>query len=374
MTQAIGVNEVLKSLLLKGLPFSLFRIPNKQAEFNLYIQHSPDIQTGKPDLNHLTKGFLVSPFCNPSLNETMYFKAESAFEWTGDVIPDFSGLDISDTAIPNTQSRTLEIYPEEKYVKLVAEAVEYITAAKFKKVVLGRFIDKNISADLDLFALFQEVAAAYPNAFVNLCFVPKYGLWFGATPELLIKLENKIFETVALAGTQSVLEGIQPKNAVWNQKEIEEQALVGRYIIECFKSIRLREYEETGPKTIQAGSLLHLKTEYKINIEEVERPDLATTMLGLLHPTSAVCGMPLQTAREYIFEQEGFDRSLFSGFWGPVDSEKGEAYIFVNIRCLQISGNTARFYAAAGITEDSSPEKEWQETGAKLDVMERFFK
>lgn len=376
MAQTVrGVNEVLKGLVSKGLPFSLFRLPGKLDQFNLYIQHSSDVQTGKPDLSKLKKGFLVSPFSNPALSETMYFEAESAFEWNGSAIPDFSSLvDTKDIPDLNRPDHAPEIFTEEKYIKLVTEAVEKIKDSQFKKVVLGRFVDKTLTGEIDLFALFQEAAQAYSNAFVNICFVPQYGLWFGATPELLIKVENNVFETVAMAGTQSVLEGLQPKNAVWSQKEIEEQALVARYIVACFKSIRLREYEENGPRTIQAGSLLHLKTEYKINIDEEQFPGLGTTMLGLLHPTSAVCGMPLQEARAYILQEEGFDRSLFSGFWGPVNGQKGEACIYVNIRCLQMMGNIARFYAAAGITEDSSPEKEWLETGAKLEVMGRFFK
>ena len=374
MTQTIGVNEVLKGLVSKGLPFSLFRLPGKQNQFSLYIQHTSDVQIGKPDLSQLKKGFLVSPFSNPSLAETIYFEAQNTFEWAGNAIPDFSEIAIHDLVEITSQKRAPEFYSQEQYINLVSEALEKINHSELKKVVLGRFVDKPLPQDPDLFALFQEAAEAYPNAFINICFVPQYGLWFGATPELLIKVENNIFETVALAGTQSVSEGIQPKNAVWNQKEIEEQALVGRYVVACFKSIRLREYEENGPRTIQAGSLLHLKTEYKIHIDEEAFPGLATTLLGLLHPTSAVCGMPLQAAREYILQKEGFNRSLFCGFLGPVNGQKGEACIFVNIRCLQMIGNIARFYAAAGITEDSSPENEWLETGAKLEVMGRFFK
>src|SRR5690606_41660887 len=62
--------------------------------------------------------------------------------------------------------------------------------------------------------------------------------------------DKKIFRTVALAGTQAWRPGVDPRKVSWTQKEIEEQALVERYIISCFKSVRLREYEEQGPRTV----------------------------------------------------------------------------------------------------------------------------
>ena len=60
------------------------------------------------------------------------------------------------------------------------------------------------------------------------------------------------FKTIALAGTKTFQEGANLKNIAWTQKDIEEQALVCRYIINCFKKIRLREYEEHGPRTVVA--------------------------------------------------------------------------------------------------------------------------
>ena len=77
------------------------------------------------------------------------------------------------------------------------------------------------------------------------------------------------------------------------QKDIEEQALVERYVISCFKKIRLREYDEHGPKTMIAGNVLHLKTEFEVDMVATNFPQLGSVMLNLLHPTSAVCGMPL---------------------------------------------------------------------------------
>jgi isochorismate synthase len=153
----------------------------------------------------------------------------------------------------------------------------------------------------------------------------------------------------------------------WTQKEIEEQAMVSRYIIDCFKKLRLREYKENGPKTVQAGRMAHLKTIYEVDMEEVNIPELASTMLELLNPTSAVCGMPLQPALDFIKEYE----ELYAGFLGPINMD-GYTHLFVNLRCMKIMGQTGRFYAGAGITENSHPEKEFEETQLKMQTLKKI--
>ena len=154
----------------------------------------------------------------------------------------------------------------------------------------------------------------------------------------------------------------------WTQKEIEEQALVCRYIINCFKKIRVREYLEHGPKTVVAGNVMHLKTDYEVDMKEINFPQLGSVMLKLLHPTSAVCGMPLEAAMKFLLENEGYDREFYSGFLGPVNYQY-ESHIFVNLRCLQILEDTVRLYAGAGVTLDSVPQLEWEETEIKMKNM-----
>lgn len=91
-------------------------------------------------------------------------------------------------------------------------------------------------------------------------------------------------------------------------------------------------------------------------------------MLQLLHPTSAVCGMPLAPAQAFLARYEGYERELYSGYLGPWQLE-GESRLFVNLRCAQVMQNGAWLYAGAGVTEDSDPQKEWTETALKMRTM-----
>lgn len=120
-----------------------------------------------------------------------------------------------------------------------------------------------------------------------------------------------------------------------------------------------------------AGGLLHLKSEFLVDMKATNFPQLGSVMLELLHPTSAVCGMPKENALDFLKENEGFDRSYFSGFIGPVNLN-GETSLFVNLRCAKLENDEALLYAGAGITEDSVPEKEWEETELKCDIIGKF--
>ena len=140
------------------------------------------------------------------------------------------------------------------------------------------------------------------------------------------------------------------------------------YIISCFKKIRLREYEEHGPKTVVAGNILHLNTEFIVDMKATNFPQLGSVMLALLHPTSAVCGMPLDRAFQFLIEHEGYDREFYSGYLGPINFQN-QTNLYVNLRCLQLLEKEAIVYAGAGITQDSDPEKEWEETELKMNTL-----
>ncbi|NJM25732.1 MAG: chorismate-binding protein [Bacteroidia bacterium] len=221
--------------------------------------------------------------------------------------------------------------------------------------------------DFDPVKLFNRLCQEYPHALVSLVTIAGVGTWMGATPELLVRVEDKrLFHTIALAGTKPYQAGTNLKSVAWTQKEIEEQALVERYVISCFKKIRLREYEEHGPKTVVAGNLIHLRSDFIVDMLATNFSQLGSVMLQLLHPTSAICGTPMEASEAYLREHEGYNREFYGGYLGPVNM-LDQVNIFVNLRCLQLANNDqALLYAGAGVTIDSVPSDEWKETELKM--------
>ncbi len=360
-------NHLWKEAQQHDAAIAIWRLPNSDKR-SLLIDTQGGHVTDSLDLQSFEPGFMAAPF----VGNPYYFKAEHLFV----------------SEIPSVQVSVKELFPskagspkKENFLYWVNASIEEIKAGNFQKVVLSRTDEEALDADYSTLHFFESLCQVYPQAFVSAFYVPSHQqTWICATPEVLVSInEDGIFKTISLAGTQSVnnQEGQikKPQDARWSQKEIEEQAFVSRYIIECFKKIRLREYIEIGPKTIQAGNLLHLKTEYQVDTKALNFPQLPGIMLSLLHPTSAVCGTPKEAAIDWIKQAEAHDREFYSGYVGPVNLNDA-IYLFVNLRTVKImkdsNGYLATYYAGCGITEDSDPEKEWEETEMKCQTLQRI--
>jgi isochorismate synthase len=81
--------------------------------------------------------------------------------------------------------------------------------------------------------------------------------------------------------------------------------------------------------------------------------------------------MPRKEALAFLQTHEGFDRSFYAGFLGPVNID-GATSIYVNLRTASLQEGEALLYAGAGVTEDSDPEKEWEETEMKCEIIGKF--
>jgi len=123
----------------------------------------------------------------------------------------------------------------------------------------------------------------------------------------------------------------------------------------------------SNPYTYRAGSLLHLRTDITGILKRGKAT--LTNIAAALHPTPAVCGSPQKFAKEFILQNEGYNREFYTGFLGPVNENGASASLMVNLRCMKIENNTARIFVGGGITIGSQPAGEWQETQNKMQTM-----
>ncbi len=379
-TISINTDQVVKAIVLQTLEqggsFALWRKPQSNEKV-LFVCNQRVIEQDEVNLEESAPGFVFAPF-KPDAKK-IFLRADLVFKFKGDEITEGAELFHAfskSNLIDRQKERRLRFHSTKSksgngksYEKLVEQGILEIENGLLEKIVPSRFKDIAVDERFDLLNAFELFCKKHPNAMVSLFSSPKTGTWLGASPELLVSVDAQSkFKTHALAGTLPYSPEINLKSVAWTQKEIEEQALVSRYIINCFKKIRVREYLEHGPKTIVAGNVMHLKTDYEIDMKEVNFPQLGSVMLKLLHPTSAVCGMPLDAALKFLNDNEGYDREFYSGFLGPVNYQN-ESNLYVNLRCLQFLENKVRLYAGAGVTLDSVPEKEWEETEIKMKNM-----
>jgi isochorismate synthase len=378
--ERLYVKNLIPQIIGHGGSFMFWRLPDSN-EKKLIVCNSGAVGQDEISLEDSKPGFAFAPF-DPKQNK-FFFNADLIFRFKGHEL--IEGPDIANTkytaqvdhTTPNNKTPKLFYYKSESpnksldYRGIVEEGINQIENGSIEKIVPSKFEDIKLPDYFDVLKTFYRLCEKHPKAFVSLVSSPETGTWLGASPELLVSVEGEQFSTIALAGTLPYHSGSDLKSVAWTQKEIEEQALVCRYIINCFKKIRVREYAEHGPRTVVAGSLLHLRTDYGVDMKEVNFPQLGSVMLKLLHPTSAVCGMPLEPAMDFLQTHEGYDREFYSGYLGPVNFDRASK-LFVNLRCMQLFQKTARIYAGAGVTADSDPLKEAEEVDMKIETLSRL--
>ena len=383
------LRHLVAGALRTGRPLAAWREPGAAHPQLLVARSLEAAYTGLPPALDAgaPAGFAFFPFRDSDHHPALFLPADVRYDLARpnavavapaarDLVPALAAwlatAPLAELAWPHSPQPAPHAATAAEYTRLVRRGVAAIEAKEVVKVVSSRAARRPLPPGFDPLAAFEKLCAKYPQAMVSLVSAPGVGTWLGATPEVLAEVTaDGHFRTVALAATQPVSAAASPQTAIWRQKEIEEQALVARYIVNCFKQLRLREYHETGPRTVVAGQLLHLRTDFEVDLRAVPSPaSLGTDMLRLLHPTSAVGGMPKGAALEFLRRHEGYDRAYYSGFLGPVNvAAPGVARLFVNLRCLQVRAHEAILYAGTGLTVDSDPEREWQETEMKLQTI-----
>lgn len=327
------------------LPFVLFCKPNSDKIVGLF-QNNDHLYFLE---NFKELGFVFASFDGDSIPYIPQKYSDVIVEKVN--LPDFYF-----EAITKISSNENDKY---QFEKLVTKGVEAIQKKKFQKVVLSRK-EKVGLIDFNVETIFKKLIFNYALAF-NYCFFhPKIGLWFGATPEQFLKINQKSLQTVALAGTQ-VAGNLD--NLIWGKKEIEEQRLVTDFITSSLKG-KVDQIDVSSPYSSKAGNLWHIKTDITATLKSEKDIE---EIISILHPTSAVCGLPKQKAKAFILENEKYDREYYSGFLGELNIDLAtfrteQSDLFVNLRCMKIVDKSAELFVGCGITKDSIPVNEYKET------------
>lgn len=253
----------------------------------------------------------------------------------------------------------------EEYAACFHSFISALRDGTFDKLVLSRSLTIGKSPDFSPSAVFRAACRHYVHSYIYLCYTPQTGIWLGSTPEIILSGEKDEWNTVALAGTQPLQDGKLPQ--MWDEKNRKEQDYVASYIRRQLLSLGIHA-DENGPYPAYAGALSHLKTEFRFSLKDNES---LGTLLKLLHPTPAVCGLPKEEAYQFILENEGYDRRYYSGFIGWLDPD-GRTDLYVNLRCMHIDHEMLTLYAGGGLLASSELNDEWLETEKKLQTMKRI--
>ena len=317
--------------------FAAYSLPGSREHFLIRGNITTEPKTG---------GFVIQEFDKhskaPYYIEPDEFLQNAEFKFTG-LLP-FNG----------------QVTSKEEYLESVQDTIAEIKEGSFRKVVMSR-TKKVLQSDQDLHNLFIRLKNKYPQAFVFLYHLPGSGCWAGASPEILWDENEKEAITMALAGTQADA-GIPLEMVKWGAKEVDEQQIIEYFIEEVLQKQEVG-YHKVGPYTSKAGSVVHIRSDFKMdNVEDSFR------IAQLLHPGPAISGLPVHLAIQWIKEKEGHDRKHYCGFVGPWNLNKRRS-LYINLRSMEVFSNACLLYLGGGITAESEAESEWNETELKASTM-----
>jgi isochorismate synthase len=360
-----GLTKIHAACISKNLCFVTFRLPQQELT-TTYIQTTP----GNGQWNSLLDisgetGFIMAPFDTRNGHRYILVKPDLMIE-TPDITRDTLKMVESLESRPQVQwNGAFPVVTGRKtYMKQVEAIKSSIAKGAFQKAVLSRI--RVVEGDhLDIVPrLFQTICRKHPNAFVYL-FKSDEHFWMGASPEPLLRLSDGHISTVSLAGTRPYAEKHLDLNK-WTAKEVLEQEYVTRYIHDVLREFRVKDYRVSSPYVKKAGNLLHLRTDFSLGLEKIAHR--LWEFVDAMHPTPAVAGQPKEDAINFIKKLEPHDRDYYTGFMGPVNRKRGTD-LFVNLRCMKFTPHYISLYVGGGITLESDPEEEWNETRWKAESL-----
>lgn len=335
-------------------PFVVYRKPNASKMVGLF-QKTFDLHQVR-DFSEI--GFVMAPFAQ---GQRFYIPLEQAVVLVdqapvGDMGFEQNVLDYNDQ------------HAKQAFESLVSNCIEAIDQGLFDKVVPSRKEIIKVNLQEDIQGLFQKLCVSYPTAFCYVMYHPAIGMWAGATPESLLKINQGILQTMALAGTQL---NHGREEVIWQAKEREEQAFVTDFIIKTLDPLT-SNIKTSEPYTKRAAKVMHICTDITAELTQNNLEEIVTA----LHPTPAVCGMPKANAHEFLLKQEGYQRKYYAGYIGElncdvVNQSLSNVDLYVNLRCMEVEEDRVNLYIGCGVTKDSDPQAEFIETVNKSSTMKK---
>lgn len=255
---------------------------------------------------------------------------------------------------------------KKKWIESTKKAIEQVESGELDKVVMSRYVELTLNNNPDIVALLSELRQRYPE-----CFIFSYhsgrSTFFGASPERLARFSGNLIEADALAGSAprgcSEAEDNELASALLNdEKNLREHRAVVKFICSVFSALGGKVHFKDEPVIKRLQNIQHLWTPIRVETQQTKG---ALSILEMLHPTPAVCGLPQQEAYAAIRKNEYYTRGLYSGIVGWFNLEN-EGEFAVALRSALSKGRKLYAFAGGGIVEGSEASSEYKETELKL--------
>lgn len=260
---------------------------------------------------------------------------------------------------------------EAEYKAAVNTIKDYITAGECMQVVLSHRLTAPFKSHP--LNLYRALRTTNPSPYMFYLDLGDHQV-VGASPEILVKLDNDSVTVRPIAGTRprgadEAEDQALEMDLLADEKELAEHLMLidlGRN--DVGRIAHIGSVEVTDKFFIERYShVMHIVS----NVEAKLRTGLtAMDALRATFPAGTVSGAPKVRALEILQELETIKRGVYSGAVGYL-SWNGNMDTAIAIRTAVVKNNELHVQAGAGVVYDSVPDNEWNETIAKARAVMR---
>jgi anthranilate synthase component I len=342
-------------------------LPGKESKFK---EHMPDILLVKAEklivfdnLNQTTQMIF-----NANPENLLYEDAQNELDAIEKLIMQEINVPVDNFAKSPSQMEFNSNFLKTEFLDAVNLAKNYIQEGDVMQVVLAQ--DFSMRFEGDSFALYRAIRQLNPSPYMYFLNFEECTV-VGASPEILVRLEENEVTLRPLAGTRKrgdtpEEDEMNAKNLLADPKEIAEHLMLidlGRN--DVGRVSKIGTVAVTQKMAIEKYShVMHIVS----NVTGTIADDLSfIDVLKAALPAGTLSGAPKIRAMEIINELEPSSRGIYGGAIGYI-SWTGSIDTAIAIRTAVIKDHVIHVGAGAGIVADSIPENEWLECQQKLKV------
>jgi menaquinone-specific isochorismate synthase len=278
-------------------------------------------------------------------------------------IDEVSALDLIsfDSTFTSATFEPGQITPDQ-YILNVERAVAEIASKKIEKVVLARDLNASVSESFSINPVLKKLEKKFDS-----CYIYSVDGLFGASPELLVKVERKQFSARVLAGTAG--RGTDPGvdqaigSALFDSpKNRSEHKFAIDSLVSSLEQFTDQIDVDEKPFSIALPNLWHLASDVRALLNSDAS---SLQVVNALHPSAAVAGTPRDKALEVIEAIENVDRGRYAGPVGWLGAD-GDGVWAIALRGAQLENNVLTAFAGCGIVAESDAQAELAEAVLKF--------
>jgi anthranilate synthase component 1 len=256
-----------------------------------------------------------------------------------------------------------------EFEAIVCKAKEYIYAGDIIQTVLSQRLARRTTANP--FVIYRALRSINPSPYMYYLHLGDFYI-AGASPELLVRVEDGTVSTHPIAGTRRRGKDAAEDLALEEELKNDEKERAEHIMLVDLGRNDIGRISEPG--TVELTQLMDVERYSHVmhlvsHVQGKLRAGLSQfDALRSCFPAGTVSGAPKIRAMEIIAELEREKRGPYAGAVGYFDFS-GNLDTAITIRTIIIKNNIAYIQAGAGIVADSIPEREYQESLNKAQAL-----